>query len=164
MYDKKQKTTVGCYDRKPVSDRYKHRISGFKKALTKKQTAAEVNFQQHIADLIACECGTSFVAQREFFITDEIAFIADFYFKKFKVAVEIDGPNHNKDRERQRDKWRDGLLLEHAGVSVIRFTNKEALTQTEAVYKRLIHFLAEAPNATASHRKHLRKIYAHLFY
>ena len=47
-------------------------------------------------------------------------FIVDFYCAEKRVAVEIDGPTHDPERDERRD-----ALLGAAGIRVVRFTNVE---------------------------------------
>lgn len=162
MYSKEKRATVGHFDGELVSRKYEKSLNGFRKQLNAKQTPAEKFFEENIAKLISEEAQTPYIPQRIFYITEGVAFIADFYFKKFKVAVEIDGPRHFYGRNKERDEWRDRLLLEHAGVSVIRFSNKVVLTNMNDVFNRLVRFLAEQENATPSHRRYLRKVYANI--
>ncbi|KKR41866.1 hypothetical protein A2356_03750 [Candidatus Nomurabacteria bacterium RIFOXYB1_FULL_39_16] len=58
-------------------------------------------------------------------------FIVDFYCAKLCFAVEIDGEIH--DFQKIRDKERDSLLKQKFGLQIIRYTNKEVLTNTEKV-------------------------------
>lgn len=160
MYSKVLRTTVGHFDDKPISPQYQKKVNHFRKQLVKKCTVAELAFKTNIANVVSEEARTPYITQRVFHITDEIAFIADFYFKKFKVAVEIDGRKHYYKNEKDRDIWRDGLLHTYAGIHVIRFSNKAVLERRNEVFNNLVRFLAEQENATPSHRKYLRKIYS----
>lgn len=49
-------------------------------------------------------------------------FIVDFYCPNKKLAVEIDGDSHIG--KEKYDQWRQ-KIIEHTGVKVIRYTNKE---------------------------------------
>jgi very-short-patch-repair endonuclease len=163
MYSKEKKGTVGHYDGDLISPKYQEKLNQYQKSLSRKLTPAETIFEERIAKLIAEEARTPYRTQRIFYITDEIAFITDFYFKSFKVAVEVDGREHYFRRNKERDVWRDGLLLAHAGVSVIRFSNKAVLTKTSEVFDATVRFLGQQENGTPSHRKYLRKVYSDLF-
>jgi very-short-patch-repair endonuclease len=61
-------------------------------------------------------------------------FIADFYCHKAKLIIEVDGGYHNTPEQFSYDKNRDSEL-ESLGLKVIRFTNKQVLTETEEVLK-----------------------------
>jgi very-short-patch-repair endonuclease len=52
--------------------------------------------------------------------------ILDFYLKHARLAVEIDGPEHN----RESDARRDARLLAVHGIRTVRFTNQQALGET----------------------------------
>ena len=54
------------------------------------------------------------------------SYIADFYCHELKLVVEVDGGYHTEEEQIKKDEKRT-LELEKAGVSVIRFTNKEVL-------------------------------------
>jgi very-short-patch-repair endonuclease len=53
-------------------------------------------------------------------------FIADFYCHKVRLVVEIDGPVHNTDDQKEYDIGRTSEL-ERYGIQVIRFTNEKSL-------------------------------------
>ena len=57
-------------------------------------------------------------------------FIVDFYCHAAGLAVELDGPVH--DRQADYDRDRDRVLGEH-GVQVLRFRNEEVMENLEAV-------------------------------
>jgi len=61
-------------------------------------------------------------------------FILDFCCAQAKLCVEIDGPIHDDQRERdaERTAW-----LEAAGYRVIRFRNEEVLEATHLVAQRI---------------------------
>ncbi len=67
-------------------------------------------------------------------------FVLDFYCCEAKLAVELDGEQHNEADARIRDNERTSLLEEH-GIRVIRFWNSEVLANLEGVletvYKEL---------------------------
>ena len=57
-------------------------------------------------------------------------FILDFYCPFYKLAVEVDGEIHSKQRD--RDRFRTSKL-EKYGYRVIRFSNEEVLTDLPGV-------------------------------
>ena len=61
-----------------------------------------------------------------------LSFIVDFYSPKAKLVIEVDGGQHFELSNVTKDQQRD-LLLENAGFKVLRFNNKQVLTETEAV-------------------------------
>lgn len=68
-------------------------------------------------------------------------YILDFYCHELKLAVELDGGQHNDPRHRGRDEERDAFMRAK-GVRTLRFWNNEVLRETEsvmeAVYQELI--------------------------
>jgi type I restriction enzyme S subunit len=59
-------------------------------------------------------------------------YILDFYCHEHRLAVEIDGGQHNQPVERARDTRRT-VFLAQQGIRVLRFWNREVLSETEAV-------------------------------
>ena len=59
-------------------------------------------------------------------------FIVDFYCHKAKLVVELDGSQHYKLPEQEKDAERT-RYLESLGLRVLRFTNLEVLRQFDAV-------------------------------
>lgn len=163
MYDQKTKQVIGCFDRKPISSDFQKLMCQRQGELRRNQTEAEKLFEVGVAQVISDEAQTPFVGQRLFYLADGIAFVADVYFKKFRLAVEIDGPSHYGKRSRAWDGWRSDVLERYAGVLVIRFTNKEVLTDLNAVFGKVVRAMGNREEATPSHRKYLRRVYGHYF-
>ena len=63
-------------------------------------------------------------------------YIVDFICRKKKIIIEIDGGQHNKDLNREKDKVRT-QYLESYGYKVIRFWNNEIWDNIEGVCKKL---------------------------
>ena len=59
-------------------------------------------------------------------------FVLDFYCHECRLAVELDGGQHMEAAQRRRDDARTAFL-ERSGVAVLRYSNLEALLETEAV-------------------------------
>ncbi|MFC2123937.1 endonuclease domain-containing protein [Bacteroidota bacterium] len=59
-------------------------------------------------------------------------YIVDFYCHKYKLVVEIDGKHHNIPENKEYDVARTNQLKE-LGIRVIRFTNKEVLSNRTKV-------------------------------
>jgi very-short-patch-repair endonuclease len=72
-------------------------------------------------------------------------YILDFYCHALKIAIEVDGSIHNEERVRKADHKRQ-KNLEAEGICVIRFSNKDVMTNigyvtgqiTIAIDKRLL--------------------------
>ena len=63
-------------------------------------------------------------------------YILDFYCHECRLAVELDGGQHNDAEARSRDDRRSQFLREQ-GVRVVRFWNHDVLLQTESVLESL---------------------------
>jgi type I restriction enzyme M protein len=63
-------------------------------------------------------------------------YILDFYCHELKLAVELDGGQHNEEAGRRKDARRDECLAEH-GIRVLRFWNGDVLRDTEAVLEAI---------------------------
>ena len=66
-------------------------------------------------------------------------YIADFYCHETKLIIEIDGGIH--DTRKEYDFYRDGYL-QAGGYSILRFTNKQILTDIDTVLE-IIHAKAK---------------------
>lgn len=53
-------------------------------------------------------------------------YILDFYCPELKLAIEIDGPKHDKPKQKEYDYWREQVSIEK-GIKIIRFTNERVL-------------------------------------
>ncbi|WP_223908809.1 endonuclease domain-containing protein [Geobacter sp. AOG1] len=69
-------------------------------------------------------------------------FVLDFYCYEARLAVELDGGQHNYTDIKVRDAERSALLAYH-GIRVIRFWNNEVLSTTEGVLQRIYDALNE---------------------
>ena len=61
------------------------------------------------------------------------SYILDFYCPAIKVAVELDGGQHNQPRNSEHDVVRSEYL-NACGVNVVRFWNHEVLSDIESVF------------------------------
>jgi len=68
-----------------------------------------------------------------------VRFIVDFYCAEAKLVVEIDGSVHNQPGHDEYDTERQSFL-QALGMRVLRFTNSQVVTETNAV----LHAIAEA--------------------
>ena len=70
-------------------------------------------------------------------------YIVDFYCKKLKLAIEIDGEYHKyqyKYDRRRQDR------LEHWGIHVMRFSEKEVLQETKNVLRVIENWVLRRDN------------------
>jgi very-short-patch-repair endonuclease len=64
------------------------------------------------------------------------AYIVDFYCPKAKLVIELDGGQHYTEEGKEKDRTRDDYLA-GAGLQVLRFSDREVLTQTEGVLEKI---------------------------
>ena len=72
-------------------------------------------------------CGVQFYRQKPL-----LEFIVDFYCPAARFVIELDGSQHEEPEQKQKDVERDAVLRE-LGLKVVRFDNRQVLTETEAV-------------------------------
>ena len=70
-------------------------------------------------------------------------FVLDFYCDEAKLAIEIDGGQHNTDESRRYDLKRTALINKQ-GMEVLRFWNHEVLEDTEIVLNVIHNALTPA--------------------
>ena len=63
-------------------------------------------------------------------------YILDFYCPAIKLAVELDGGQHNQDENREYDAARSAYLKAN-GIEVIRYWNNEVLCEIDGVLTQL---------------------------
>jgi len=66
-------------------------------------------------------------------------FIVDFYCHELKLAVEIDGKNH--DKQKDYDELRQELILSK-GIRFVRVTNDEVNRDYNILFERIRDFVA----------------------
>ena len=71
-------------------------------------------------------------------------YILDFYCHELKLAIEIDGGQHNTDAGRAADEKRSLFLIQQ-GITVLRFWNNEVLQQTDAVLEKIYLQVTDSP-------------------
>lgn len=108
------------------------------KRLLKVQTKAERYFGKSMSGVV--RDGRSilrFIKQKPFHVTPEFLFYVDFYFKRFKLAVEVDGATHRSPMGLAQDQVRTTLLSAHR-IRVLRFPNEEVLDDIARVSHAII--------------------------
>ena len=63
-------------------------------------------------------------------------YIADFYCPKARVAIEIDGGQHYNAEGKEKDRLRDESMT-RAGITVLRFSDREVLENLDSVLEKL---------------------------
>jgi len=65
-----------------------------------------------------------------------LSFIVDFYSPKAKLVIELDGSQHFEAECQAKDQRRDAQLA-CAGLKVLRFDDRQVLSETEVVLKMI---------------------------
>ncbi len=63
-------------------------------------------------------------------------YIVDFYCPKAKLVIELDGGQHYTEEGKEKDKVRDDYLA-GVGLQVLRFSDREVLTQIDGVLEKI---------------------------
>ncbi|MBL8895702.1 MAG: endonuclease domain-containing protein [Rhizobiales bacterium] len=74
-------------------------------------------------------------------------FVLDFYAPAVRLAVELDGSQHNEDRHQVRDKARS-LWLSRKGIRTLRFWNLDVVKDIETVLDTIWHAIEATPTPT----------------
>ena len=85
-------------------------------------------------------------------------YVLDFYCHEARLAIEVDGGQHNVPNKQRRDTERTAHLGRQ-GITVMRFWNQEVLQETEAVLEQLHDALTPA----LSHREREKKGWRSVF-
>jgi very-short-patch-repair endonuclease len=70
-------------------------------------------------------------------------YIADFYCEQYQLVIELDGGQHFTDAGIKKDVERTQRLNE-LGIHVLRFENRQVLTETETVLQMIYEALTPA--------------------
>ncbi|MFY0568019.1 endonuclease domain-containing protein [Archangium lansingense] len=73
------------------------------------------------------------------------AYILDFYSHEAKLVIELDGDGHAQPEQQMRDAERTAFLASH-GLTVLRFSNRDVLQETEAVLTRIWNHVSTHPH------------------
>jgi len=74
------------------------------------------------------------------------ASVLDFYCHELRLAVEIDGPIHTGQANKDRDRVRQEIIELH-GIQFLRFTADEVETNLDAVLSTISKFAAVEPSS-----------------
>ena len=69
-------------------------------------------------------------------------YIVDFYCHKARLVVEIDGSQHYEPQKRESDAQRTAVL-EHAGLKVLRYSNREINLEFQEVCRQIDYIVRE---------------------
>ncbi|MDB5484660.1 MAG: hypothetical protein JWR29_564 [Tardiphaga sp.] len=80
-------------------------------------------------------------------------FIADFACNEAKLVIEIDGGQHYSDEQERNDGARSAMI-EAAGFRVLRFNNRDVMTNRAGVLQNIVAALeASAPSPTLPRKR-----------
>jgi len=100
-----------------------------RRELRRNQTDAEKAFWQQVRN-------QQFYGLKFFRQYSVGAYILDFYCPAIRLAVELDGSQHNLPDGREYDEVRTAFLEAH-GILVVRFWNHDVLSTMECVLEKL---------------------------
>jgi very-short-patch-repair endonuclease len=74
-------------------------------------------------------------------------YMADFVCYEKRIIVEVDGSQHGKEKDSERDQWFEGQ-----GFKVLRFWNNEVLKNTQGVLEAITKALLDSTSPNPSDR------------
>ncbi len=104
---------------------YNKSLKPYSRSLRSNMTDAEQCLWQRLREKQICDA--QFYRQKPL-----LSFIVDFYCPKVKLVIELDGAQHMEADHQIKDAARDGELAK-LGIKVLRFDDRQALMETEAV-------------------------------
>ena len=132
---RRDRKVIGLADGKDVSPEYVRKVYQQQKLLLANTTKAEKAFTAGVGNYLY-RLNAKFRPQQVFFLTDQVSFIADYYFHELDFIVEVDGSSHYGSRNKQYDRWRDETMLK-CGIKTLRFTNKRVITDSRGVFGQI---------------------------
>lgn len=105
--------------------RYNPELKENSRSLRSNMTDAEQLLWQHIRRKQIH--GVQFYRQKPL-----LAFVVDFYCPAAKLVIELDGSQHFAEEHQAKDQERDAVLA-GSGLWVLRFDNRQILSETDAV-------------------------------
>ena len=102
-----------------------------KKVVARQQRTQPTVAEWHLWDQLRANRLANLHFRRQHIIQ---GFVVDFYCRSLGIAIEVDGPVH--DQQKEYDQERDAILAD-AGIMVIRFTNEQVLTDIAAVLYKI---------------------------
>ncbi len=116
---------------------YKNSLKQFARELRKRMTDAEIRLWGRLR--LHRLNGHRFQRQRTIG-----NYIVDFYCPSAKLVIEIDGGQHYLE-EKQNTDFRRDEYLKLKGLRVIRFTDTDVLTNTDAVVEEILRQMEQNP-------------------
>lgn len=75
------------------------------------------------------------------------SYVVDFYCPKLKLAIEVDGPTHFTDENREYDPHRQAEI-ETLGIEFLRFINPEVYSNMDGVLRMIRETIVRRINST----------------
>ncbi len=124
------------HERKLALTDFAARLKPNARNLRKRQTDAEQCLWRHLR---RDQLGARFLRQRPLG-----QYIVDFYAPRARLVIELDGSQHIDDPvQREKDKCRDAWLNSR-GLRVLRFDDRQVLTETQAVLEVIFSVVKHA--------------------
>jgi len=120
---------------------YDRKLKQFSRALRSNMTDVESHLWQRLRNKQIC--GVQFYRQKPL-----LSFIVDFYCPKAKLVIELDGAQHFEPEHRIKDEERDAKLA-NIGIKVLRFDDRQALRECDAVLEVIHAEVVERLSKTA---------------
>ncbi len=70
--------------------------------------------------------------------------LSTFFAPKANLVIEVDGGQHQEENQKEVDRERDAQLSE-LGLVVLRFSNLQVLSETEAVVEEIERVVRKSP-------------------
>ncbi|HEV8646065.1 MAG TPA: methionine--tRNA ligase [Burkholderiales bacterium] len=74
-------------------------------------------------------------------------YVLDFYCDELKLAIELDGGQHQENRAKDEERTR---LLSQLGIKVLRYWNNDVLSQTDSVLESIWNTVNQMTSSTAT--------------
>lgn len=128
-----------------------------KAKLARKRTPHEIRFSKFMSGFCDHKSALWYTSQKVFHVHAQQAFIVDFYFQAFKLAVEIDGACHA--RRALDDEWRTKVLGARE-ITVLRVTNDRIEDDVYGAIRETIQWMLDSrfSNSAGNVRKQLRRV------
>jgi very-short-patch-repair endonuclease len=131
----------------------------YKNQLSRKATKAEIKFKD-----ILDRNGIVYVFQKGVYTRDPITLkkrfrILDFYIRRCRIGIEIDGGYHFSEYGKRRDAYRDLELSRSRKTLIVwRFTNEEVLAESKEMMERIKYLKEGQEKRLKNHKEKLTTI------
>ena len=122
---------------------YNSKLKDLTKQLRNNSTKAEIKFWSYLKD--GQLMGYDFHRQKPI---DN--YIVDFFCNKLMLAIEVDGYTHTFERTAEKDTVKV-QKLEELGISVLRFSDDDVLTNIEGVLQSIRDFIFISEKKLTAH-------------